>query len=72
MIKDNPIRIKITTQPPKSNLKLFLENFIETQTATNQKNDAKLEEINQRMKNLKNQVAQQAIVASHQQGQLPL
>jgi hypothetical protein len=48
-----------------------MENFIETQTAINPKNDAKFEEINQQMKNLENQVAQQAIITSRQQGQLP-
>jgi quinol monooxygenase YgiN len=44
-------------QPPKSNLERLIENFIENQTVTNQKNDDKFEEINQKLKNLENQIA---------------
>jgi hypothetical protein len=58
-------------QPPKSNLERLIENFIENQTVTNQKNDDKFEEINQRLKNLENQIAQQVAATTRQQGQLP-
>jgi hypothetical protein len=47
-----------------------VENFIGVQEKTNRENDEKFEALDHKMKNIKNQVAQQASVTYRQQGQI--